>query len=762
MKIEIPNTNKIIGEGQPVFVIAEIGKNFIQTEKDRPVEEYLENAKKLVDAAVEAGADAVKFQTHCIIDEQLDVNVVSPHFRGADRYSWIMRNEKATPLAEFWLPLKRYCDKKGIIFFSTPMSRKAAEKLDKIGVPFWKVGSGDAQDYATLDFMIETKKPIIISTGMVGLKELDEVIRHITGKGSPMAVLYCVSQYPAPPEYFNLSTIEYLKEKYPNVVIGFSDHSLGDEISLAAVRLGAKIIEKHFSFSCELWGADHKVSMTPEEFKKMVDKIRGKEYKNIDSKPYYGTKEKELEGANNKFRPYFNKSLMAGKDIPAGTILTKDMIYAMRPKMYAGGLDANRFYDVIGKKTTKNIKRYEPIAKDIVGELPLLPTPSFRRKICFIITSFIHYSRSLLILEELKNRSDVELHIIIGGSAVLPKYASKYLDISHYLKEGGFKNIHEIYFNLEGSKGVTKAKSTGLGVVEFSSMYQKIKPDLVVVRADRFEVLAATLAAAYMNIPVAHIEGGDLSGTLDESVRHAITKLSHIHFATNEPAKRRILKMGEDPKYVFNFGSPDIEIVQKLANDKNAKIDWAQTGSGADFDFEKGFLMVMYHPVTTELEKIPEKAKDLLEVVHGLDLPTLWFWPNFDAGAEEISHELRIFKDKVRDHKIKFMRFLPPQKFLSLLKNTLCLIGNSSAGIKECSFLGIPVVNIGSRQNNRLRGENVFDANHNKEEIRNAIIAQLSAGRYEPADIYHANDTSKEIAKVLAENNLYVQKKFCE
>jgi UDP-N-acetylglucosamine 2-epimerase len=108
------------------------------------------------------------------------------------------------------------------------------------------------------------------------------------------------------------------------------------------------------------------------------------------------------------------------------------------------------------------------------------------------------------------------------------------------------------------------------------------------------------------------------------------------------------------------------------------------------------------------------------------------------------------------------MRFLPPQKFLSLLKNTLCLIGNSSAGIKECSFLGIPVVNIGSRQNNRLRGENVFDANHNKEEIRNAIIAQLSAGRYEPADIYHANDTSKEIAKVLAENNLYVQKKFCE
>ncbi len=265
-----------------------------------------------------------------------------------------------------------------------------------------------------------------------------------------------------------------------------------------------------------------------------------------------------------------------------------------------------------------------------------------------------------------------------------------------------------------------------------------------------------------MNIPIAHIEGGDLSGTLDESVRHSITKLSHIHFATNEPARRRILKMGEDPKYVFNFGSPDIEIVRKIANGENDKIDWAQTGSGAEFDLKKGFLMVMYHPVTTELEKVPEKTKDLLEVVHALGLPVLWFWPNFDAGAEEISHELRVFKDRVRDHKIKFMRFLPPQKFLSLLRNALCLVGNSSAGIKECSYLGIPVVNIGSRQNNRLRGENVFDVNHNKEEIKNAIIAQLSIGRYKPASIYQANDTSKEIARVLAESPLYVQKKFFE
>lgn len=350
-----------------VFVIAEIGKNFIQTQEERPIEEYLSNAKKLVDEAVLAGADAVKFQTHEVEDEQLNIDIVSPHFKGSDRYSWVTRNTKSTPLEDFWKPLKAYCDEKGIIFFSTPMSRKAAEKLDKVGVPFWKVGSGDVQDYVTLDFMIKTGKPIIISSGMVSLKELDEVIPYITGKGASLAVLYCISQYPCPLEYFNLATIEYLVEKYPNVVIGFSDHSVGDyTVDLAAIKLGAKVIEKHFSLSRDLWGADHKVSMTPEEMKQMVRAIRNKEYETIDASLYYGTKDKELEGANNMFRPYFNKSLMIGTDVPVGTTITADMVFAMRPKMYAGGLPSHKFDEVIGKKIKVALKKYDPITLDVL------------------------------------------------------------------------------------------------------------------------------------------------------------------------------------------------------------------------------------------------------------------------------------------------------------------------------------------------------------------------------------------------------------
>jgi len=347
-----------------VFIVAEIGKNFIQTEEERPVEEYLANAKKLVNAAAETGADAVKFQTHEVEDEQLNINIISPHFTGSDRYSWIKRNMDATPVEKFWKPLKSHCDDKGIIFFSTPMSRKAAQKLDMVGVPFWKVGSGDVQDYVLLDFIAGTGKPVIISSGMVSLVELDRVIEYIQSKKLELVVLYCISKYPAPAEYFNLGTIEYLREKYPGIVIGFSDHSLGSDIALAAVKLGAKMIEKHFSMSRELWGADHRISMVPDEMKAMVEAIRSGAYKNVDEKRYYGIRDKELEGANNQFRPYFNKSLMAGQDIPARTLITREMIFAMRPQMYAEGLPSDQLEEVFGKETKVAFKKYDPITWD--------------------------------------------------------------------------------------------------------------------------------------------------------------------------------------------------------------------------------------------------------------------------------------------------------------------------------------------------------------------------------------------------------------
>lgn len=350
-----------------VFIVAEIGKNFIETEEERSVAEYLENAKKLVDAAKDAGCDAVKFQTHEAGDEVMNVNFTSPHFKAKDRYSWVTRNTLATPLEEFWKPLKAYCDARGITFFSSPMSRKAAQKLSKVGVPFWKIGSSDIFDYVMLDYITGTGKPVIFSTGVASLEEVDTVAGLLIGKNVPLAILYCVSKYPAPKEYFNLSTMEYFIEKYPNATIGFSDHSITHDVSLAAVKLGAKIVEKHFSFSRELWGADHRTSITPKEMKELVSLIRSGAYKDVDTRAYYGKKSKKLEHVGDEFRPFFHKSLVAGNDLEAGTVLSKAMIFAMRPQMHLKGLPSERFYECVGRRIKKAIKKYEVITEECLA-----------------------------------------------------------------------------------------------------------------------------------------------------------------------------------------------------------------------------------------------------------------------------------------------------------------------------------------------------------------------------------------------------------
>lgn len=353
-EIRIPGTDKTIG-GKDVFIIAEIGKNFIITEQEQPVWQYLENAKVLIDEAAKAGVDAVKFQTHELEDEwHPHIVLASPHFKTKDRFSWIKRNTEATPL-NFWKEISDYAKSKNLVFFSTPMSKKAAEKINHL-VPIWKLASGDVTDHLLIDYMIETGKPIIISNGQMSLAELDMLVKRIESKRSQLAMLYCVSKYPCPEDMFNLGTIEYLKEKYPHITIGFSDHSIDSNYpALAAVKMGAKIVEKHFSMSRDLWGADHKASLTPSEMKQLVDDVRKGVFKYIDERNFYGEKTKELDGANNEFRPYFGKVLVAGKDIQEGTIVTSSMLYAMRPAIALKGIPGDQLHNVVGKKVKKKI-----------------------------------------------------------------------------------------------------------------------------------------------------------------------------------------------------------------------------------------------------------------------------------------------------------------------------------------------------------------------------------------------------------------------
>lgn len=353
-----------------IFIIADIGKNFIQSEDERPVSEYLANAKELVDKVAWTGADAIKFQTHNVEDEQLNIPVISPHAKGLDRYTWVGRNERSTPIDGFWKPIKAYCEEKGIIFFSTPMSRGAARKLTEVGVPFWKIGSADILDFVCMDYMRNTPLPIIMSSGMSTLEEVKQGIRFLQAKSSKVALMHCLSKYPGLPEEANLAVMELYRETFPEVPIGFSENSTGTEPSMIAAAMGAKMIEKHMTIRRDLWGADHKTSSTPEEFKEMVGIIRKIEndisekerwLNHPNFKAIYGKKEKVLTEDEKMLRPIWRKSLTAGQDIPAGTVLTSEMIYAMRPQMHAQGLPSEEYENVIGKKTNKDFKKFEPI-----------------------------------------------------------------------------------------------------------------------------------------------------------------------------------------------------------------------------------------------------------------------------------------------------------------------------------------------------------------------------------------------------------------
>lgn len=378
-----------------------------------------------------------------------------------------------------------------------------------------------------------------------------------------------------------------------------------------------------------------------------------------------------------------------------------------------------------------------------------------KRKVCFVITSRIHYGRSKIILEEIKNHPDLELQIIVGASAILSTYG----DVLSLMKKDGFEYNAKIIMTLEGGSPVAMAKTAGIGITEFATAFDNLQPDVVVLRGDRYEVLSAAIASAYMNIPVAHIEGGDVTGTIDESVRHAITKLAHIHFPTNEDSRKRIINMGENPEYVFNFGCPGLEFVEKCKTEITSDMV-NQQGVGDEIDLSKPYLLVMQHPVTSEIVDNRANTTAVLEAVEATGMQVLWFWPNVDAGTDEVSKAIRSFREIKNPKKMRFLKFIPADGFTSLLSSSFCLVGNSSAGIKEAPFLGVPAVNVGTRQKGRRGGESVMSVSYDKNQIFDAIQKQIKHGRFERDTYYYKEDTGKKIVDLLANIKLYTQKKF--
>ena len=382
-----------------------------------------------------------------------------------------------------------------------------------------------------------------------------------------------------------------------------------------------------------------------------------------------------------------------------------------------------------------------------------------KRRVCFPMTSRAYYGRTQLLIQKLHNHPGIDLQLMLGGSILLDKYSRH---IADDIEAGGFTIAASLFNVIEGGNHVAMAKTACLTALEFTNGFHSIAPDLVVVCGDRFEQLAIAMSAAYLNKTIAHIEGGDVTGSIDESVRHAITKLAHIHFVTNADAHRRVLAMGEDPNYVFNTGSLDLELASLVQTALTTeRIN--SYGVGHEVDITKPFLTVIQHPVTTETDNRAH-LESTLQAIVDLDMPTIWFWPNPDAGTGEMAERIRHLRehDPAKTAKMRFITNVPVEEFIALLRVTSCLVGNSSAGIKECSYLGTPVVDIGGRQQGRLRGEHVVQAPYDEGAIASAIRAQVRHGVYPASQVYYKPEASQTIVDLLAGIELYTQKRFCD
>ena len=381
------------------------------------------------------------------------------------------------------------------------------------------------------------------------------------------------------------------------------------------------------------------------------------------------------------------------------------------------------------------------------------------RKACVVVGSRANYSSIKSVMRAVREDSDLTLQLIVGASALLDRFGS----VIDVIEADGFEANAKVTMIVEGETPGTMAKSTGLGLLELPTLLDLLKPHVVISVGDRFETMATAIAAAYMNIPVAHTMGGEISGTIDESVRHAVTKLSHVHFPANRQAADRIIRMGEDPAAVHVVGCPRIDLVAEIVEKDGAlgSTDWLEReGAGAHIELDEPFLLVTQHPVTTEYGQGEAQINETLAALQELRMPTIMLWPNADAGSEDTARGMRKFRERHRPEYIRFYKNFPIETWVRLMLASACIVGNSSAPIREGAYIGVPAVNIGSRQRGRDRGGNVVDVGCDRAEIVAAVRAQIAHGRYASDHLYGDGRAGGRIASVLAEAPLTVQKRL--
>jgi len=366
---------------------------------------------------------------------------------------------------------------------------------------------------------------------------------------------------------------------------------------------------------------------------------------------------------------------------------------------------------------------------------------SMKQKILYISGSRADYGLMRSVLSAIHHHSSMELHVAVTGMHLMPEFGSTFKEI----KKDGY-SCHVINaIHQEDTKG-SMALFIGLFIQEFIPLVKNLKPDVIMVLGDRGEMLGGAIVGAYMGIPVVHIHGGEVTSTVDEFARHAITKLSHIHLPATEESAQRIIKMGEDPRHVFVVGAPGLDQIRLIQS-----VPTKETIDRYHIDPGTPIIIVLQHPVPLEPGDPAFQMDQTMKAVFDLDCQIFVIYPNADAGGREM---IEVIKKYESNTKIRTFQSLDTLDFLNLLKISSVLVGNSSSGIIEAPSFGVPAVNIGSRQQGRQKGENIINTGYNSHEITKAIDRALHDNDFKRKvktanNPYGVGDSSRKIVEIL-------------
>lgn len=377
-----------------------------------------------------------------------------------------------------------------------------------------------------------------------------------------------------------------------------------------------------------------------------------------------------------------------------------------------------------------------------------------KRRVCVVLVDRANYGRLKPVMTSIQKHPQLELQVIAAGTMVLERF-HRPVEI---VRSDGFTVNAEIFMELEGSVPATMAKSVGVGIMEFANELQRLAPDIMLLIGDRYEALSAALAAAYMNVPIVHVQGGEVSGSIDESARHAISKFSQFHVPATQRSAEYLIRMGEYPETILTVGCPSSDIAASLETALTAEVVNSR-GNGCVIQVDRPFLLVVFHPTTTEFGDESAQMQTLLDALEEIGCQTILLWPNIDAGSDHISKMIRVFRDRRRASDwLRTRTNLTPEEYLKVLANATCAVGNSSSFVRDAGYFGTPVTLVGHRQDGRESDVHVMRVECTKHEVVSGIRKQIDHGRYAPSRLYGDGEVSDRIAEALVSLDPYVQK----